>query len=144
MTMQRLEGDFRDKVLKELPNVWWTKLQTNQYAMKSTPADYIILAPLNRFLCECKQNKNGRFELARLTQKDDLIKFEKADMKNKAFVLVAFWLRNIKSSSYYLIPIHVMAPFMEQTDKKTLNESQFHDVFKQYKKTFEEMKAVFI
>lgn len=143
MAKQRLELDFKKNVLTHLPSTsWHMKIQTNSFAFKSTPADFIVLCE-ERYLVEAKQERN-RYEYARLDrQKEALLNFEKTNNKNHSFVLVGFWNGSIASSSYYLIPITVMATHMDTTDRKTATESQFHQIFNQYKKTFEQMREVF-
>jgi hypothetical protein len=106
MKKQKLEQYLKD-FLKQEKNSWYLKLQNSHFA--PTPADFIILTPNANSLIECKQieykNDKTSFSFERLTQENELLKFEEALEDNYAFLLLMFWNKRLKNSFIYLIPI---------------------------------------
>ena len=100
---------------------WHIKLQTYPGSFTRNPADYIVLAGRKRHLLECKESKSGRFEFSRLTQEEDLIKFDKADDLNYSKLVLLFWNKTFKKSHLFVIDINTYMGIKRRSKKKSMN-----------------------
>lgn len=128
------------KSLSQIKNrIYYLKLQVNPLAHRKTPADYIILAPIERHLVECKQvnvalNDKATFSFDRLTQEYALTEFA-ARPNNQSWVLLGFVEKYARKSSYFLIPLAVYLDTKARWDLKSIRRSAAEEVFQKYRLT---------
>jgi hypothetical protein len=129
MPKQRLEGHFRE-IISNNKDYYYIKLQVNPLAHTTSPADFFIQTKSFNYMVECKECSGKSFAFDRLTQLNDLLKFQKFNiMKNASYILLSFWKGTKKKSSYYLIDINEMISLMQTINKKSCNEKDLDMIF---------------
>ena len=132
-------------------NLWFLKLHNNPLAHQTTPSDFLVLskaidAPdylndvdvnvLNAYLVECKEctcsNEQGRWHYDRLTQIEDMIRFQKYSSRCISYLFITFHDTNWMKSDIYLIPIDMYIAYLPY-DRQSLNRKDFKDIFIKYK-----------
>lgn len=124
----KLETIFRKSLNQIKHRTYFLKLQVHPDARTCMPADFLILGQHRRYLVECKQvdlrknEKNTRFPFSRLTQAPALEDFEaRHPTQNEAYILLGFWRRFTKESSFFLLPLSVYNSLTETTARKSVN-----------------------
>jgi len=131
MVKQRLEGHFRNELLKN-NNIWFLKLQVMPMSYTSMPADFLILSEHNKYLVECKECSKKVLVISRLTQIKKMLEFYHKFDNNYAYFLISFWNTNKNNSIYYHIPVDNMWNTINNIDKKSLNMSDFEAYFSKF------------
>lgn len=135
MAKQKLEKLFKDS-LKHF-QYYYIKLQVNPLAHKTSPADFLVLTENFNYMIECKQvlNLDGKktYTFDRLTQENDLREFQKTLTRNRSFVLICFLKDRIKNSDFYLIYLDKYIFYKNISEKKSLNNKDMEDLFKENK-----------
>lgn len=124
MVQQRLERDFTTH-LKLDPNIWFQRLYHVAGLYTSVPGDFLVLGKGYSKLVECKECRGPRFTFDRLTQRNDLKRFDDFYASFTGLILVCFWKGRVKSSYYFMIPIRDMLEFIKKVDKKSANLDDF-------------------
>lgn len=134
MAKQKLEQYVKNSLNND-PDVWFTKLFNNHFT--ATPGDFIITTPSGTILLECKQiqyiNHNTSFPFARLTQENEMLRFENAVELNQAFILLMFWTGRLKTSYVYLLPLGVYLHHKDTSFNKSINVQYLEDNLSEYK-----------
>jgi len=128
MKKQRLEGHFREVISKN-KNIYYLKLQVNPLAHTVSPADFFIQNKDRNIMVECKECSGKSFVFSRLTQLNDLLRFDKFSDNNMSFILLSFWKGSKKKSKYYYIEIKEFKKFMSNINKKSCNEKDLDKMF---------------
>jgi len=129
LTKQRLEGDFT-KLLKTRSDIWWQRFYHVMGRYTSVPGDFILVSKDKNVIIECKECTRGVFTFDRLTQKRELMRFKAAFPHHKAYVLICFWDNKIMDSDYFLIDIDELVKFIDESEKKSGNITDFRYNFK--------------
>jgi len=134
---QRLEPFFRTSLNRQT-GLWFIKLQVLPLAHTVSPADYLILSKVHRYLCECKQvnmaiNPKATYAFERWTQRDAMLAFTAKHELNRAYVLVGFIERLLKKSEFYLIPANDLENFENRWPKKSITRSEAASEWVQYR-----------
>jgi len=96
----------------------------------SVPGDFILVSKDKNVIIECKECTRGVFTFDRLTQKRELMRFKAAFPHHKAYVLICFWDNKIMDSDYFLIDIDELVKFIDESEKKSGNITDFRYNFK--------------
>jgi len=138
--MNKVEAMMSKSLIAINDRIWYLKLMVNPLAHKVSPADYLVLAPLKRYLIECKQvnvekNPKAGYAFDRLTQEQALVSFnDRIGFElNYAFVLIGFVEKFARNSSYFLIPIDHYINRKITWPKKSIRRSEAEKIFSTWK-----------
>ncbi len=137
MVKQKLEGIFT-KSVKARKDLWYIKLQVHPMAHTKSPGDFLVLGKEKRHLVECKQidmrrNEKNTWPFKRLTQEEDMIKFDDMFKTNTAYLLILFLRKRVADSDFYLVPITQYKKRLKDWHKKSMQMIEFHEMFFDYK-----------
>jgi hypothetical protein len=134
MVKERLEQDLRNTMNKRYKGGYYMlKLYNHPVTHQRTPGDFLILTNSNHYLVECKQCNNDRFEFSRLTQLNDLIKFEESLVNNYAYVLVMFYTGRLNTSSIFMLDLGYLSGFIKHSKKKSITKKIAEVIWDKYK-----------
>jgi len=134
---QKLEGIF-SKSLKLNKNLYGMKLQVNQLAHQTVPADFVVFNQVGdvQFVeCkECKLNDKGKgsFGFGRLTQEADLNILQRFSVFMCNYVMILFRAPTLKKSYCFMIPFVEYIKFKHRFTKKSANLGDFKDYLSKY------------
>ena len=137
MVKQKLEGIFT-KSVKQRDDLWYIKLQVHPMAHTKSPGDFLVLGKDRRYLIECKQvdmrkNNKNTWVMKRLTQEEDMIKYNCCQYNNKAYLLILFLRNRVSYSDFYLVPILSYKNTLKDWHKKSIRFDEFHSLFFKFK-----------
>jgi len=133
MVKQKLEGIFT-KSVKTREDLWYIKLQVHPMAHTVSPGDFLVLGKNKRYLIECKQvdmrrNTKNTWPMKRLTQEEDMNKFDIKFKDNTAYLLILFLRSRLDKSDFYLVPISKYKKQLKTWPKKSIRLEEFQELF---------------
>jgi len=131
MSKQHFEG-YISKALREYQGQLWSqKNMVMPLAYHQSVGDFIILTQNHNYVLECKECKDSRFSLDRLTQLNDLKIFQnKIPGKNIGLVGLLFWNGRLDKSNIYIIPLNYYIIKLNDWQKKSFTELECEAIFK--------------
>ena len=138
---QKLEGLLSSSI-KNTPNIIGHKIQSNKLSHQPTHCDFEIFNQSGKVFFieakECKLNKNGygSFAFSRLTQKNALSFYDSFSTHTQSVLLLFFRSHFLKDSQCYAIPIDVWNNFEYNHCKKSINNTEASNLFRQYQISF--------
>lgn len=118
MAKQRLEGDLAAALKKN--DVLYHRIFHMAGMYTSVPGDFFIFTENGVSLVECKECRGKSFVFSRLTQRKPLIRYNNIPTVD-SYVLICFWMNRKDKSYYFLIPINILANYIDNNSKKSAN-----------------------